>query len=619
MSNKTAKIRRIYLLDMDTLLDPITSSHKMRRYSIAQLVATESKLHLIIEQYEEEKASHLKNLGQSQELQAALHDRIAGLLLQDRERALLEIYALDSCSAPAVDQSSLDETPLVGKLVAQVRANASLKAVFAALPKIAAPAETTAGMLVLPPALVELQQKGIPNHKQELKAALTRVEVELSASLLEASYASGGRVESEQVKEPIEELQNTSESVWSITSKICVPSFVPGDKRCIRDAIICDWCSICSDVILRPSSKECDSASECPELELERLVTSVSQVHNNTTFHPFCDPNETKTADSVVEDVSMTSVSFRSLFGQRSGALDITGLDVHSRTIFDRFALFVAEIQEALDQWSLKAAAGMLSALNVPEIEEPGPHISFAATSTDLDSVNLPLDTVLHLVISYRNQVSADLRERLTAPESRLIEKEARVAELKAAVLDMHAIYDDLKNQFSKANEEVSLAESLELESSVSLELSSSFMELEHLQDQNLAVVTQLKEQADEHEMKMNTEVGRYETLPEMADAKYAEIWEQFQRLQTEHDELLAETKTREREVVGLESDVAMAPPVSVEPQLSFGGLVGSAPDAALKPEEGGEDLETVRQKAQKYSKLKEMALELKNRLVKRK
>lgn len=84
----------------------------------------------------------------------------------------------------------------------------------------------------------------------------------------------------------------------------------------------------------------------------------------------------------------------------------------------------------------------------------------------------------------------------------------------------MRSIYDDLENQLTKANQEVdewrakterlevfnfllmtclkdSLAEIIERESSVSLKLSSTLVELEHLQGQNSALATQLKEQAE--------------------------------------------------------------------------------------------------------------------------
>lgn len=115
----------------------------------------------------------------------------------------------------------------------------------------------------------------------------------------------------------------------------------------------------------------------------------------------------------------------------------------------------------------------------------------------------------------------------------------------------------------------------------------------------------------------MTTEISRYKALLEVADTKFAEIREQFQRLQTQRDELLAEVETRQEEVVGLESDLAMARLVSAETQLTLGDLMGNASDAVLKPEEE-EDLEGVRQKAQKYPKLKAIAFELKDLLAKR-
>lgn len=108
----------VSLLEMEALLEPITSPHKisisslLRRYRFAQetmkslksncdsltldlsnckqqQAVTECKLHLILEQYDKEKASHLKDLAHFEATQAALHVRIANLLNDCNEKAKL--------------------------------------------------------------------------------------------------------------------------------------------------------------------------------------------------------------------------------------------------------------------------------------------------------------------------------------------------------------------------------------------------------------------------------------------------------------------------------------------------------------------------------------------------
>lgn len=71
---------------------------------------------------------------------------------------------------------------------------------------------------------------------------------------------------------------------------------------------------------------------------------SLSQLsHNNTTFHLLREHLN----DNTMEDLSMTnSLSFAT--SQRSHALDITGLEMHSRNIFDRVALAVSVLLEYL-------------------------------------------------------------------------------------------------------------------------------------------------------------------------------------------------------------------------------------------------------------------------------
>ncbi|VUZ49651.1 unnamed protein product [Hymenolepis diminuta] len=571
------------VLNFSTLLDPLSSPIKnnnltlQRRYSAAQevlkslrsncdslstdlsickqeLSVSESKLRLILEQYEEEKSAHLKDLEQRDELERKLHDRIADLvsechqtaerndelsgkvkqlkesearlreahiievkklnrLLVDRERALLELYTPDTptetngphlddteptaevtqyhheldssifnsivdasvASAPRKEGTTQSEAMSVemtklqhevallrSKLVAQVKTNTRLKAAFNALsesnpPPLKAVATTNpANLSVLNnPCILEdtgnISQANdsfvclLNSNKRvsqtldktlyELRSALSKVEAELSAGLLEVSQigeepkhkedgvglhdtTSASGMKSDRLRDVyslikglVEQFDNlrtfrnsfhetVNRSVLATSlcletsSRYAVPradhqtsrqtSFVNSARRENRDPSA-----------LEPFEHERTEPAEKSVAEKgDDEELSVSQMsHNNTTFHLLREHFN----DNTMEDLSMTnSMSFTA--SQRSHALDITGLEMHSQNIFDRVAHAVAGIQEALDAWSLDAATELLAAISVNADGISRPPISSHGVTEDAGA---NLDTLLNLVVRF--------------------------------------------------------------------------------------------------------------------------------------------------------------------------------------------------------------------------
>ncbi|KAM3188364.1 hypothetical protein ACTXT7_000338 [Hymenolepis weldensis] len=571
------------VLNFSTLLDPLSSPIKnnnltlQRRYSAAQevlkslrsncdslsadlsickqeLSVSESKLRLILEQYEEEKLAHLKDLEQRDELERKLHDRIADLvsechqtaerndelsgkvkqlkesearlreahmievkklnrLLVDRERALLELYTpdtptetngphlddteptaevtqyhheLDSSIFNSIVDASVAAAPrkegttqleamsvemtklqhevalLRSKLVAQVKTNTRLKAAFNALSE-SNPPPSKAVVTIIPANLSVLNSPSILEETEnisqandsfvcllnsnkrvsqtldktvnELRSALSKVEAELSAGLLEVPQI---EEESKQKEDGVGLHNTTSASGVKPDRLRDVYSLIKGlvdqfdNLRTFRNSFheTVNRSVLATSLCLETSSRYAvpaadhqtsqqmsfvDSArgenrdpSSLEPSELERIEPaeksvegkgdagelSVSQMsHNNTTFHLLREHFN----DNTMEDLSMTnSMSFTA--SQRSHALDITGLEMHSQNIFDRVAHAVAGIQEALDAWSLDAATELLAAISVNADGISRTPISSHGVTEDAGT---NLDTLLNLVIRF--------------------------------------------------------------------------------------------------------------------------------------------------------------------------------------------------------------------------
>ncbi|CDS36945.1 Uveal autoantigen with coiled coil domains [Echinococcus multilocularis] len=150
-------------------------------------------------------------------------------------------------------------------------------------------------------------------------------------------------------------------------------------------------------VILPPdrSYKERDAAKAVTD------APSLNQ-HDNTTFNLLLQYCRHGPQAEITDDLPDTSTSFscHSLaLSARTG--DVSCMEAHNRRIFDRISLAVARIQEAVDEWSVKAATEVLMALTAPENE--GTAADGSATTA---APSVPVDEVIGLVTRFVSVVS---------------------------------------------------------------------------------------------------------------------------------------------------------------------------------------------------------------------
>nr|CDS23845.1 Uveal autoantigen with coiled coil domains [Echinococcus granulosus] len=150
-------------------------------------------------------------------------------------------------------------------------------------------------------------------------------------------------------------------------------------------------------VILPPdrSYKERDPAKAMTD------APSLNQ-HDNTTFNLLLQYRHHGLQAEITDDLPDTSTSFscHSLaLSARTG--DVSCMEAHNRRIFDRISLAVARIQEAVDEWSVKAATEVLMALTAPENE--GTAADGSATTA---APSVPVDEVIGLVTRFVSVVS---------------------------------------------------------------------------------------------------------------------------------------------------------------------------------------------------------------------
>nr|CDS29931.1 Uveal autoantigen with coiled coil domains [Hymenolepis microstoma] len=418
-----------------------------------------------------------------------IFDRVAHALLEDRERALLELYVPEAyfillpkkvrwwLRGKAEEQQLKDVTSvemnklqhevalLRSKLVAQVKANTRLKAAFNALsesnpppPKVATTNPPVNLSISINPSILEeagnISQgnesfaslhnsnkkvsQTLDRTMNELKSVLNKVEAELSASMLEVSQI-GEEPKHEEGGVPTHDTTTASEGkpdrlrdVYSLIKGLInqfdnLCTFRNSFHETVNRSMITN--SLCLETSTRCAipgtgqqtsqqtsfvepaigEKGDPSVSEAPASKHDLVepaaekgddeVMSVSQMsHNNTTFHLLREHLN----DNTMEDLSMNnSLSFA--ISQRSHALDITGLEMHSRDIFDRVALAVAGIQEALDAWSLDAATELLAAINL-NTDSQRPPISSHIEGAYANS--LPMQSLLDLVVRFAELLS---------------------------------------------------------------------------------------------------------------------------------------------------------------------------------------------------------------------
>uniref|UniRef100_A0A0R3TYW3 DUF5741 domain-containing protein n=1 Tax=Rodentolepis nana TaxID=102285 RepID=A0A0R3TYW3_RODNA len=356
---------------------------------------------------------------------------------------------------------------LRSKLVTQIKANTRLKAAYNALSESNRPPQkvvttnppSNLSISLNPSILEEAGNTSQVNESfasllnsnkkvsqtldrtvNELKSALSKVEAELSASILEVSKAGEERKHEDVGVGVHDNILATGlnpdrlRDVYSLIKGLVdqfdnLRTFRSSFHETVNRSVLAT--SVCLDTSSRyavpgtdvqtsqptsfvesaggenggPSPSETSTneyeriepavKSVAEKYENDELLLSVSQMsHNNTTFHLLREHCN----DNTMEDLSMAnSLSFTA--SQRSHALDITRLEIHSRDIFDRVAHAVAGIQEALDTWSLDAATELLAAINV---NTGGIHQPPASSSHNVTkNVDSNFDTLLNLVIRF--------------------------------------------------------------------------------------------------------------------------------------------------------------------------------------------------------------------------
>uniref|UniRef100_A0A0R3TYD0 DUF5741 domain-containing protein n=1 Tax=Rodentolepis nana TaxID=102285 RepID=A0A0R3TYD0_RODNA len=354
---------------------------------------------------------------------------------------------------------------LRSKLVTQIKANTRLKAAFNALSESNPPPQKVVTdnppvniSISLNPSILEEAgntsqvnesfasllnsnkkvSQTLDRTVNELKSALSRVEAELSASILEVSQVEeepkpeeGGVLAhdatsaSEGKPDRLRDVYSLIKGLINQFDNLCtfrnsfhetVNRSMLANSLCLETSTRCAITGTGQQTsFVEPAigEKGDPSVSEAHARKHELVepaensvaekgddeVMSVSQMsHNNTTFHLLREHLN----DNTMEDLSMNN-SLSLAISQRSHALDITGLEIHSRDIFDRVALAVAGIQEALDAWSLDAATELLAAINLNTASQRPP---ISSRNEGACANFFSMQTLLDLVLRFAELLS---------------------------------------------------------------------------------------------------------------------------------------------------------------------------------------------------------------------
>ncbi|KAL5103787.1 hypothetical protein TcWFU_009573 [Taenia crassiceps] len=112
--------------------------------------------------------------------------------------------------------------------------------------------------------------------------------------------------------------------------------------------------------------------------------------HENTTFNLLLQNRHHDRQAEITDDLPDNSTSSCARAG------DVSCMEAHNRRVFDRVSLAVARIQEAVDEWSVKAATEVLMALTAPENED-----NAADGSATTAAASVPVDEVIDLVTRF--------------------------------------------------------------------------------------------------------------------------------------------------------------------------------------------------------------------------